>query len=483
MDSEYYSEKIINDFVKKDVCQNDPALLRYYKTNNVKKFRNRLKILKTDPKTIEKIIYIYITDSIRDVILNFIGNLSVFMKPMGDLIISGGEAFNTYFDNKDRIITSDIDTKFIPIMKLKNGTIIGPSYYKYFGFLQVIKLILWEYLGKHCKELEKQIRKRLKKNKLSYIFGIKLPDDNNPIVTRRYTLIRKMKQSNNNSSNVKEGDVLIDVELFALDLRLKYYSIEKNRITEQILGGILDIALMRPFEVGFEAIYSQQRGLPYKDNLTGKIIFNNDISLAGKKFLVEDLQLLKSLGLRPKKKEKDKKRMLDFSRKVLNVKNINSSTKDDVIFKKAMNEVSKLSYTYDIKDRPIFSPNKYLKLALKVNPEVNSKYTTKPERKKIISQFMFGLRGPRNINVQGFKRTSGPFRFNLNKKQWVSNKRPIYIKNENNFRLNKKFINSNQKISSFNNVILYGYSPSRDYWISQNIIKKSSIIPFIGLKN
>ena len=46
MDSEYYSEKIINDFVKKDMCQNDPALLRYYKTNNVKKFRNRLKILK-----------------------------------------------------------------------------------------------------------------------------------------------------------------------------------------------------------------------------------------------------------------------------------------------------------------------------------------------------------------------------------------------------------------------------------------------------
>jgi hypothetical protein len=40
---------------------------------------------------------------------------------------------------------------------------------------------------------------------------------------------------------------------------------------------------------------------------------------------------------------------------------------------------------------------------------------------------------------------------------------------------NKNYINTNQ-------IILYGYLPSRDKWISESILKKSSIIPFIGLK-
>jgi hypothetical protein len=165
------------------------------------------------------------------------------------------------------------------------------------------------------------------------------------------------------------------------------------------------------------------------------------------------------------------------------VKNIDSSTSDDVIFKKAMKEVSKLSYTYDIKKRPVFNAEKYLKLANKIDPNSNSKFTTLPEKKKIISQFMYGLKGPRNINIQGFKKTSGPFRFNMESKKWKSNTRPIYIKNQNNFRINKKFIRNNQSITNFSRIILYGYLPSRDYWISPSILKKSSMIPFIGLKN
>jgi hypothetical protein len=36
------------------------------------------------------------------------------MKNMGDLIVSGGEAFNLYVEYNNRIITTDIDAKFVP---------------------------------------------------------------------------------------------------------------------------------------------------------------------------------------------------------------------------------------------------------------------------------------------------------------------------------------------------------------------------------
>ena len=46
MDRDYYSEKTINQFIRKDVCQNDKLLYKYYQLSNAKKFRRRLQILK-----------------------------------------------------------------------------------------------------------------------------------------------------------------------------------------------------------------------------------------------------------------------------------------------------------------------------------------------------------------------------------------------------------------------------------------------------
>jgi len=485
MDKDYYSEKAINLFVKKDICQNDKLLFKYYQDLDIHKFRRRLQILKIEHKKIEQAVYVYITDSIRDIILQFIGNLTEYMKPMGDLIISGGEAFNTYFSREDRIITSDIDTKFIPIMKTMDGKLIGPLYYKYFGYLQAVKLILWDYLGKSCNHIGKLVRKRLlniDSEKISKLLGIKL-SNLGPWVTRRYTLIRKHKQSTNNSGNITEGDVLIDVELFALDLNIKYYSVEKDKIELQRLGGILDMAIMRPFEVGYEVLYSHISGMFYRNPLTGKTQFNKNIKIAGKKFLINDLYLMKSLGLRPKKKEKDKKRILTFSKKVLGIKNISSATSDKELFSKATKKVAKLDASYDIKDRPIFNPTKYLTLASKINPYKNLKYVTPPDKRKVISQFMFGLNGPRNLNIPGFTKTSGPFRFNSDKTKWIKNKSDLYIKNEFAFRKNRSNINIKYNLSNLSGIILYGFSPKRDEWISKNILKKSSLIPFIGLKN
>jgi hypothetical protein len=73
------------------------------------------------------------------------------MKSMGDIIISGGEAFNMYMDFKDRIITSDIDAKFVPKI---------PTDAKYFGKLQAIKLIMWDKLGKIAKKLKHSRKKK-----------------------------------------------------------------------------------------------------------------------------------------------------------------------------------------------------------------------------------------------------------------------------------------------------------------------------------
>ena len=53
----------------------------------------------------------------------------------GDLIISGGDVFNIHMPKEKRIITTDIDTKFIP--RLKN---ISVSSKEYFEYLQLIKL-------------------------------------------------------------------------------------------------------------------------------------------------------------------------------------------------------------------------------------------------------------------------------------------------------------------------------------------------------
>jgi peptidase E len=64
-----------------------------------------------------------------------IGEISEYMKNMGDVIVSGGEAFNLYVDFKERIVTSDIDAKFVPRMP------VNPQY---FGKLQATKLITLE---------------------------------------------------------------------------------------------------------------------------------------------------------------------------------------------------------------------------------------------------------------------------------------------------------------------------------------------------
>lgn len=457
MNTQYYSTRTVNQFVEQTVCQGDKILLRYLEDGNAKAFRRRLAILKVPHKSIEKVVYSYVTDSIRDLILNAVGRTTRYMNPLGDLVISGGEAFNAYFDRSDRVMTSDIDTKFVP--RASGNT---------FQNIQVSKLLLWEYLGKLAADIEPLVRIRvmsLSATKVGKVLGISLPQKD-PIVTRRYTLLRKNKQSPPNNRNTTPGDVLIDVELMALDLKIRYFSTDKEKISEHNLGGILDIAFMRPGELGYEVASNRERGLFYVNMIGNRILHDKNILIASKKFLVEDLYLMQSLGLRPEKSQKDRKRMYIFCKKVLGITGVTPSTSIDTLFTKALAKIPQKS----VKKKSLPIDKKYVKRAMNVNPSRWVSRTTKP------GQFTVGLRGVSGIKSDRFKPTSGIYRFNLKTKKWTVNRRDTYIKNEADYR--GVSIPEN-KITKYP---LYGYNPRRDKNIPKKLIKLAAMIPVVGLK-
>ena len=471
MDINYYSEKSINTFLKKNVCHGDNILLKYYHADNIKGFRRRLEILKVGPKDIQKVIYVYVTDTIRDIILDVIGNLTKYMQPVGDIVISGGEAFNIYFDRDSRVITSDIDTKFVPRFRKNN----------FFESLQITKLILWDKLGEIASHIEKHIIQRIdnEKNKIGKMYGISVPKTL-PIVTRRYSLIRKKKQSSNKNFSITPENVLIDVELFTLDMKIRYFSTQDNKISTRNLGGILDIAFMRPGELGYDVSFDKERGYTYRNHKTNKFRYNPNIIIASKRFLLEDLYLMQSLGLRPEKKEKDRKRMFNFATKILGIKNVKSS--DDVynIFKKSEKV---LSMKTSSKQYISSVPKSFVEKAKKVNPYKWVNRTTQPLTSKVVGQFLVGFKGPRGLSVKGIKETSGPFRFDTKTKQWVKNNSNSYVKNEFNYRPNNQF-KSNINVNTLTpKDILYGYNPRRNEKMSESIINRASLIPLIGIKN
>ena len=199
--------------MKKNLFFNDPLLEKYYETDNLTAFRKRVHRVH-GKESFEKMVYAVVTDSVRDIILRTAAELSEFLKPMGDLVVSGGEAFNMYLDRADRLVTSDIDTKFIPIIPYDD---------KYFGKLQGIKLLLWNKLGEISRRINTKIKERLsRKTKVGRFLGLGF-SEKGPYVTRRYLLIKKKKSQPGGDPG--KGDIFIDVELFALDLNLRYFSI------------------------------------------------------------------------------------------------------------------------------------------------------------------------------------------------------------------------------------------------------------------
>lgn len=468
MDEKSYSKVAIDKFMNENLFFKDAKLKKYFDRNEQRdlgKFRQRLRD-KFPDNSLEKMVYVMVTDSIRDIILDTIGELTQSLKSSGDLIVSGGEAFNLYVDFNDRIVTTDIDAKFVPFMKTDT---------KYFGKLQALKLLLWDMLGKHAKNLNARIKNRIasfqnKYPKLFKFMGIGF-SKSGPYVTRRYTLIKKKKSGATNKPS--KSDVFIDVELFALDLNIRFFSPATGRIQETTLGGILDIPFMRPNEFGYEVADTKRKSVVYRNPVSGKMINNQKIYVASKEFLVEDIYLMQKLKLRPEKKVKDRLRLVRLGK--LFDKRVGTSDSMDTVFKKIR---SKLGVR---KMKPMKSYREVnIKKAKRVDPHKYKRFTTEPSKERLSKQLVHGLKPVTNkMNVEGFNKSHGNQRFNLKNKKWKNVKNNAYVKNEFPLRpVQAKRLPKNLNVTK----TLYGYKPGRNDWISKKVLDNASAIPFIGLK-
>lgn len=468
MDTEIYPEATIQKYLNENLLFKDAKLKKYYERNEQRdlgKFRYRVHTNHKN-KEFEKVVYFTVTNALRDIILETIGEISEYMKTMGDVIVSGGEAFNLYVEYKNRIITTDIDAKFVPRMP------VNP---KFFGKLQATKLILWDKLGEIAKRLNTRVRKRMsyiktKNPKLFKFLGLSIPPSG-PAVTRRYTLIKKKKSGDTNTP--KKGDVFIDVELFALDLNVRFFSPKTGKIENVTLGGILDIPFMRPKEFGYEVVLTRRKGITYKNQNTGKLVTNNKVFVASKEFLIEDIYLMSKLNLRPEKKEKDRQRLIKLAQ-LLDKKVTSSNSIEDVF-----NRVKRLIIK---KGPPATKKNAQVSIsqAKRIDPYKYKNFTTKPSEEKLSKQIVHGLKPvTKNINVNGYKKSSGNQKLNLKSLTWKNVNNNSYVKNEVNLRpINAKKLPKN--INPINT--LYGYNPRRNTWVPQNVLNKSAAIPFVGLK-
>lgn len=460
MDEKSYSKPVIQRFMATNLFFNDPLLKKYYEQNDVKKFRNRVH-KKFSEKQFTKMVYVVVTDAVRDIILDTVGELTVFMKSMGDLIISGGEAFNMYMAYKDRIVTTDIDAKFVPRLQ-RNA--------RFFGKLQAIKLILWDKLGKICKRLNVRIKRRLlaKKNKLFKFLGLGFKR-RGPYVTRRYTLIKKKKGSN--TEKPTRSDVFIDVELFALDLNVRYFCPSSGKIEDFTLGGILDIPFMRPEEFGYEVMKDLTRpSISYRNMNTGNMKVNDKVMVASKAFLVEDIYLMQKLNLRPEKKDKDRQRLFRLAK--LFVKNVKSTDSMETIFTKVHPKISK-------RPRRKVTPRKPpMKRAAKVDPFKYETFTSTPSKERLSKQIVHGVKT--SMKLPGFEKSHGNQRLNLDSYLWKKNNTNAYVKNEFTLRPKEAYnIPNNLNTQE----TLYGFKPRRDGWVPKPLLQRASQIPFVGLKN
>jgi len=457
MDGTLYSETIINKYMNENLFFKDKTLKKYYEENNLTEFRKHL--AKKHPKdNLENMVYAYVTDSIRDIVYEIIGKLSVYLKKSGDLILTGGDAVNYYLLLDDRVVTSDIDTKFVPRFKVNK---------KFFANLQAVKLILWNKLGEISQKYGEKIKKRLTENKkLAKFLGIGF-SKTGPYVTRRYTIKPKKKASQTNKPSLE--NVLIDVEIFALDLNVNYFSIQKGRIIKHNLGGILDIAFMRPDEFGYEVGETKNtQGVIFR-NSKGKLSVNPNVIIAKRRFLVEDIYLMQALGLRPHKKAKDKQRMVRLLKTYPELSSITKNGSIGALFSKY--QKSPVGKT---KKKSIERDGKVSMMqALRVNPKKYEIYTTKPSKEKLKK-----LTYASQEKKPGHKETKSNMRFNVETNRWVKNNRNEYVKNEYKYRYNK----NNKSLSIPPKPELYGHKKNRNSWSSTKLINKSSLIPYIGLK-
>jgi hypothetical protein len=115
--------------------------------------------------------------------------------------------------------------------------------------------------------------------------------------------------------------------------------------------------------------------------------------------------------------------------------------------------------------------------ASRVNPKKYEKYTTEPLIDSLSRKILYGVNTVQNKT--GFVKTNGNMRFDLNTLQWVENKRNSYIGNQYSLRPKNTVPISSDVLK---NPPLYGFNPKRDSWVSPSLLKRSALIPVVGLK-
>jgi hypothetical protein len=463
MDDATYSQKTLDAFIWENLCNRDPLTYKYYQEGQVSKFRKKL-----GKKDVDTVVQTFVTDSLRYYITDIIGVLTVHMRPYGDIIISGGEAINTYLDRDKRIITTDIDTKFTPVIKV--GTRVLQSDDKeMFGYIQLAKLRMWNKLGqiitRYNRLLVSKVKKYVIDSHFGKMLGVSFPRGNTTPFRRRYTLIKKNKTLG----------TLIDVELFAVDLQLRYYVPSKKAISTENIGGVIDIAFMRQLEFGYEISHTKRKGIPVVNPVTGKAGVNRRVLVASPRFLIHDVYSMQKYKLRPEKKEKDRKRLYYFAKYVMESKTVKPRDSLDEMFRKS------IRLTREIKTDPSKRPGltkKDMVSDMRVDPYKYASITTKPKKETVYKQLFYGIKTSENLNVPGYARTNGSYRFDIKKGEWIQNKNPMYIHNEATHRLTNV---KNFPVVPLEDT-LYGYSPARDSWMPLEIVKKAAMIPLVGLK-
>ena len=461
---------LAQNFLEENLFFKDKLMKQYFQKGYYQKFRTRSKQFRDYDKKLEKVTYAYITHCTQDILYKECSNLGKAMSPAGFLILCGGSAINQYLPPEHHSITTDIDFKFIPTFKD-----IAARSDKYFGYIQYAKLLMWDEIGKLSKKLTHNptIKKRLKALQNSPIGKCLQLNFDNIRFTRRYIVLHKKKQSANN--NVKKGDILIDVELFAVDIRnIKFFP---SKYTS--LSGILDFPFMRRGEIGGKVLKGAKKGIMYP-SVTGKKIFNPNILVANKRFLLDDIYLMKSLGLRPEKSQKDRSRMEKLAKYAFKTEVANSNTN--------LNIIKKIS-----KKSPV--PSTFLKQAKKmplerierINPNTYADYTTILTPRQA-ARIAFPMYGPRGVNVNGYKPTGDTrYKFDNATHKWVYDPSRRYIRNTATYRIHNPKVKDwrnlpKVKVDMTSTPYIYGYDIKRDRWLTPKMISKVSKIPLSGHK-
>ena len=254
---------------------------------------------------------------------------------------------------------------------------------------------------------------------------------------------------------------------------MRFFSPEKGKIQDVVLGGFLDLPFMRPHEFGYDVIRTLRKGITYRNVATNRMIVNKKIFAASKEFLIDDIYLMHTLRLRPEKKEKDRQRLIRLA--MLFDKKIKLADSIESVVKRIRPKIKRNRHTRSPVQRKVS-----ISKALRVDPYKYRKYTTQPVADRLSKKMVHGLNPVTKNNViEGYERSNGNQRFNLQNLKWKKENNNAYVKNEFALRpVNAKPIPKNLNIQQ----TLYGFKPRRDGWVPKPLLQRSAAIPFIGLK-